>query len=65
VAAVQAYTKINAAGQWIDRSELNELFERTSVEELDTYAKDAVLPNWFKTSVAAICIDGREGRNER
>ena len=38
VAAIQAYSKINAAGQWIDRSEsvnLNELFERMSAAELD------------------------------
>lgn len=50
VAAVQAYAKINAEGQWIDRSEhvnLNELFERMSREELEAYAKDGVLPDWF------------------
>jgi hypothetical protein len=31
VAAVQAYSKINAAGQWVERSEhvnLNELFDK-------------------------------------
>lgn len=41
VAAVQAYAKINAAGQWIDRSEvlnLNELFGRMTREELETPA---------------------------
>jgi hypothetical protein len=34
VAAVQAYSKIKAAGQWIERTEqvsLNDLFERNSV----------------------------------
>jgi hypothetical protein len=34
VAAVQAYAKINAADEWIDRSEttsMNALFERMSV----------------------------------
>ena len=39
VAAVQAYSKINAQGQWVDRSEtvnLHELFERMSQGELET-----------------------------
>jgi hypothetical protein len=50
VAAIQAYAKINSAGQWIDRSEhvnLNELFERMTAEELQTYAERAELPAWF------------------
>jgi hypothetical protein len=50
VAAIQAYAKINAAGQWIDRSEqvsLKELFERMTFQELDTYARDGALPGWF------------------
>jgi hypothetical protein len=50
VAAVQAYSKINASGQWIDRSEqvsLNELFDRMSPEELESYARDGELPRWF------------------
>ena len=56
VAAVQAYAKINAEGQWIDRSEhvnLNELFERMTVEELESYAKDGTLPDWFTDLVGA------------
>jgi len=56
VAAVQAYSKINAAGQWVERSEhvnLNELFERMSQEELEAYARDGALPRWFTDSVAA------------
>jgi len=39
VSAVQAYSKINAAGQWIERSEhvnLNELFERMTQQELES-----------------------------
>jgi hypothetical protein len=51
VAAVQAYSKINAMGQWIDRSEtvdLNELFDRMTREELEAYAHDGTLPGWFK-----------------
>jgi hypothetical protein len=34
VAAIQAYSKINAAGKWIDRTEqvsLNDLFDRMSI----------------------------------
>jgi len=50
VAAVQAYSKINAVGQWIDRSEtvdLNELFDRMTREQLEAYAHDGTLPGWF------------------
>jgi len=38
VAAVQPYAKINAAAEWIDRTEsvsLNELFDRMSTQELE------------------------------
>lgn len=50
VAAVQAYAKINAAGQWVDRTEhlnLNELFSRMSAIELEEYAREGKLPAWF------------------
>jgi hypothetical protein len=56
VAAVQAYAKINAAGQWVDRSEtvnLHELFERMTQEELEAYARDGKLPAWFSQTVSA------------
>jgi hypothetical protein len=52
VAAVQAYAKINAAGQWIDPSErvsLHELYQRMTREEMELYARDGQLPDWFKT----------------
>jgi hypothetical protein len=54
VAAIQAYSKINAAGEWIDRTEtvsLNQLFERMSTQELEGYAKTGALPEWFRASV--------------
>jgi len=38
VAAVQAYAKINSAGEWIDRTEtlsLNDLFDRMTRDELE------------------------------
>ena len=50
VSAVQAYAKINAKGQWIDRSEtvnLNKLFDRMTRDELEAYARDGTLPIWF------------------
>ncbi len=52
VSAIQAYAKINAQGQWIERREtvnLNELFDRMSREELEAYARDGALPGWFPT----------------
>jgi hypothetical protein len=54
VAAVQAYAKINAAGEWVDRTEtvsLNDLFERMSTEELESYAQSGILPDWFRANV--------------
>lgn len=53
VAAVQAYSKINSAGQWIDRSEqvsLNDLFDRMSTQELEDYAQSGKLPKWFEVA---------------
>src|SRR5258705_2061579 len=68
VAAIQAYAKINAQGQWVERSEhvnLNELFERMSRDELETYARDGKLPDWFTETVSAPVAtatdDGDEG----
>jgi hypothetical protein len=61
VAAVQAYSKINSAGQWVDRSEhlnLNELFEKMTQQELETYAKDGTLPDWFTVAIGATPSDG-------
>ena len=55
VAAVQVYSKLNAGGQWIDRSEtidLNELFDRMTREELEAYAHDGTLPGWFTDAQA-------------
>jgi hypothetical protein len=57
VAAVQAYAEINAAGEWIDRTEtvpLNELFDRMSTEELESYAQSGTLPEWFRTTVGTV-----------
>jgi hypothetical protein len=62
VAAVQAYSKINAEGQWIDRSEtvnLHELFERMTQDELEAYARDGKLPAWFPQAVTATPTDSQ------
>ena len=53
VAAVQAYAKINSAGEWIDRTEtvsMNDLFDRMSTQELEAYAQTGALPEWFRAS---------------
>ncbi len=67
VAAVQAYAKINAAGQWVDRSEyvnLNALFDRMTRDELETYAESGRLPAWFTQTVGATGLEDREGGND-
>ena len=59
VAAIQAHAKINAQGQWIDRSEhvnLNELFERMSRDELEAYARDGKLPDWFTQTLSGALL---------
>jgi hypothetical protein len=53
---VQAYAKINWAGEWIERTEnvwLNDLFDRMCTQELETYAQPGVLPEWPSTTVGA------------
>ena len=63
VSVVQALSKINAAGQWIDRVEgvnLNELFERMTREELEEYARDGKLPGWFTSLVGATSLNSQE-----
>lgn len=63
VSAVQTYAKINAAGEWIDRTKttsLNDLFDRMSTHELEEYAKTGALPNWFETA-AGISSHGSDG----
>ena len=63
VAAVQALSKINSNGQWVDRVEgvsLNELFDKMTTEELEAYAKTGSLPDWFTARVGATPIDSQE-----
>jgi hypothetical protein len=51
VGAIQAYAKINANGEWVERVEhvdLKAVFDRMSREELDLYAKEGTLPPWTK-----------------
>jgi len=56
VSAIQAYAKINANGEWVDRVEhvdLKAVFERMSREELDLYARDGTLPPWTREFLGA------------
>jgi len=60
VAAIQAYSKINAAGQWIERTEqvsLNDLFDRMSTQELEEYAQKGTLPKWFEAASNGIASE--------
>jgi len=66
VAAVQAYGRLNAQGQWIERVEhvdLNKLFERMTEAEMEEYAKQGNLPGWFKLAVSATPCDSSDDRN--
>jgi hypothetical protein len=64
VAAVQAYSKINAAGEWIERTEdvtARELFDRMSNDELEKYAQSGTLPAWFRAG--ATTGDSQKGED--
>jgi hypothetical protein len=66
VAAIQAYAKINNRGQWIERVEgtdMNQLFEKMTSEELDAYARDGSLPDWF-TSVTGEAVTESPGGDD-
>ena len=66
VGAVQAYSKINAQGQWVDQSQqvnLNELFDQMRKEELEEYAKSGSLPEWFSQTVGATATGSHEGED--
>ena len=67
VSAIQAYAKINAQGQWVERSEhinLTELFERMSKDELERYARDGNLPDWFTETVPVPLATGKDDGEE-
>ena len=66
VGAVSAYARINARGEWVERTEtvnLAEMFQRLTAVELDAYAKDGSLPDWFKTAMGATDNDSQGATN--
>ena len=68
VSAVSALARINSQGQWIERSEtvsLNALFDRMTADELENYAKDGKLPEWFEATVGATEPDSPGGKCDR
>ena len=63
VSAITAYAKVNANGQWIERTEqvsLNQLFDRMTREEMEAYAIDGQLPPWFEHAVGATRNDSHD-----
>jgi hypothetical protein len=68
VSAVTAYAKINASGQWVERTEqvsLNQLFDRMTREEMEAYAIDGRLPPWFEHAVGATGTDSDDDSDKR
>jgi len=54
VAAVQAYAKINARGEWVEREEtlnLDDIFEKMNLDELKAFAVDGKLPAWAEEAI--------------
>ena len=67
VAAVQAYGRLNAQGQWIERVEhlnLNKLFERMTEVEMEEYAREGTLPGWFELALSATPTHSQDGGND-
>ena len=66
VSAISAYARINSAGLWIERREttdVNQLFERMTNAETETYARDGTLPGWFTQTVGATATDDTGGED--
>jgi hypothetical protein len=64
VSAIQAYAKINAQGQWVERVEhvdLKVVFDRMTREELDTYARTGKLPAWSSEFLGATRTESLAG----
>jgi hypothetical protein len=64
VQAITAYGRINTQGQLVERRadvRFNDLFERMSAEELEAYAKEGTLPDWFTRVAGATQLNGPEG----
>jgi hypothetical protein len=64
VQAIATYARINAQGQFVERNEginLNQLFDRMTAEELETYARDGTLPQWFTELAGATGRQGPDG----
>jgi hypothetical protein len=52
----------------VERTEtvsVNALFERMTADELDTYAREGKLPDWFEASTGATKPDSQGGASER
>jgi hypothetical protein len=67
VAAVQAFAKINNSGQWVEHvqgTNMNELFDRMTRQELDAYAQNGALPSWFSTAIGATGDGSQKSQNE-
>jgi hypothetical protein len=67
VAAIGAYSKINANGQWVERREtvdMVELFKRMSRDELRVYVDKGELPSWFTALVGHTATDSQGSEDD-
>jgi hypothetical protein len=64
VAAVGMYAKISSGGRWVEPKksiDVNAMFERMTDIELENYAKEGTLPEWFRIALAATDQRGPDG----
>ncbi len=62
VSAVATYAKLNGRGELVERTEavnLNALFDRMTLTELESYATSGVLPDWFTQATNATAPEGQ------
>jgi hypothetical protein len=63
VSAIATYAKLNGRGELVEKVEsvnLNALFDRMSLSELEIYAQKGILPDWFSQATIATPNEGQE-----
>ena len=63
VQAIATYARMNSRGQLVEQNAISfhDLFDRMNRAELEAYARDGVLPEWFTRAMGATTPHGPEG----
>jgi len=64
IQAINLYAKINSRGELVERDNqvgIHDLFRKMTADELEIYAKEGTLPDWFTQSMGAKGPQGSGG----